>query len=74
MSELHKAAEEGDLQRVKKLVENGANVNAKDEYGSTPLYLAVLNGHLELARFLVEKGANVNAKDIVGWTPLHIAA
>ncbi|MEM3964298.1 MAG: ankyrin repeat domain-containing protein [Thermofilaceae archaeon] len=74
MSELHEAVREGDLQRVKKLLEQGANVNARSRVGWTPLHWAAEKGYLEVARLLVEKGANVNARDNDGRTPLHYAA
>jgi len=74
MSELHKAARRGDLQRVKSLVEKGADVNTRDNDGETPLHEAASEGYLEVARFLVERGADVNAKDNHGLTPLHAAA
>jgi len=74
MSELHEAVLEGDLQRVKKLLEQGANVNARNTVGWTPLHLAAEKGYLEVARLLVEKGADVNARDDDGTTPLHFAA
>jgi hypothetical protein len=41
----------------------GANVNAKDEYGSTALMLAAKEGHLDVVRFLVEHGADIFEKD-----------
>ncbi|MEM3964467.1 MAG: ankyrin repeat domain-containing protein [Thermofilaceae archaeon] len=74
MGSLHEAARKGDLQLVKKLVVKGADVNAKDLSGWTPLHYAAKEGHLEIVQFLVEKGASVNAEDISGWTPLHEAA
>uniref|UniRef100_A0A7C4H6L4 Uncharacterized protein n=1 Tax=Thermofilum pendens TaxID=2269 RepID=A0A7C4H6L4_THEPE len=74
MSELHKAVREGDPQRVKQLVERGANVNARGERDWTPLHLAAFYGYLEVVRFLVEKGAEVNARNVDRRIPLHYAA
>ncbi|MEM2790511.1 MAG: ankyrin repeat domain-containing protein, partial [Thermofilaceae archaeon] len=59
---LHKAVFRGHLEVARFLVENGADVNARNIDGMTPLHLAVFRGHLEVARFLVEKGADVNAE------------
>ncbi|MEQ8187242.1 MAG: ankyrin repeat domain-containing protein [Candidatus Eremiobacterota bacterium] len=64
---------------VKALVYNGADINATNIYGDTPLHL--LTGfkdynpdRLETVRFLIEHGASVNAQDREGNTPLHKAA
>jgi ankyrin repeat protein len=43
---------------VKFLVEQGANIHAKDDF---PLRWAAKNGHLEVVKFLVEQGANIHA-------------
>ena len=59
---LHFAAGLGDITIVKSLIEDGADVNAKDERGQTPLHVAVARGHVEVAELLINKGANVNAK------------
>jgi len=67
---LHDAAFEGDADTVRMLIEAGADVNAKDAHGATPLHLAVAN----TARVLIEAGADVNAEDPYGQTPLHGAA
>ena len=56
------------------LIQAGANVNAKDNYGSTPLMYAALNDNSEVFKALIQAGANVNAKNDDGWTPLMLAA
>lgn len=57
------AARRGQLAEVTKLVAAGAPIEAKNQYGATPLYLAVFNGHTDVAKFLLEKGANPNVTD-----------
>ena len=52
----------------------GADVNAKEKYGGTPLYLAACFGHTEIALALIKAGADINAKEEYGGTPLHWAA
>ena len=61
--QLHFAAQDGDLTRVKKLVEEGFLLNEFDELGKTALHYAAEGEHLEIVRFLVESGADVNAHD-----------
>ncbi len=70
---LHEAAAAGDIERVKKLVAEGADVNAKDEKGSTPLHFAASEGHEEIVRFLLAHDADVNASGYGGGTPLLAA-
>lgn len=57
------ATRKGDLAAVKKLLDEGADVNARTRYQSTPLFFACDRGHLEIARLLIERGADVNVKD-----------
>ncbi len=64
---------------VKALVYNGADINAANIYGDTPLLSLAGSGdynpdRLDTARFLIEHGASVNAQDREGNTPLHKAA
>lgn len=68
------AAEEGDTSKVKKLLANGADVNAKQKDGVTPLMQAAWKGQTEIAEMLLAKGADVNAKDKNGMTALIRAA
>ncbi|MGV8122782.1 MAG: ankyrin repeat domain-containing protein [Candidatus Xenobiia bacterium LiM19] len=51
------------------LISKGADVNAKDIIGSTPLFYAA-NG--EIAKLLIANGAKVNTRNILGQTPLHM--
>ena len=56
-------------------IEAGAKVEARDEYGMTPLHMAALqNRNPAVATALVEAGARVEVRTIFGETPLHLAA
>lgn len=52
------------------LLDHGADVNAKDSYGSTALTGAALANHIERMKLLIDRGADVNAKDSNGRTAL----
>lgn len=57
------AARKGDVAGVKKLLDQGADVNAKGRYDVTPLMTAALRGNVELVRLLLERGADTGIKD-----------
>jgi ankyrin repeat protein len=74
---IYGAADGGDIEGVKEFLAAGADVNAKNYLGRTPLYWATnttAGGHKEIVELLIAKGADVNAKTIDGVTPLHNAA
>ena len=66
---------DGHMRVVKRLIEEGADVNLRDQHGYTPLYLSVRVGHLDIVAYLIEiGGADVNLPAKNGYTPLAIAA
>lgn len=71
---LHEACIKGDLKRVKALVEQGHELNPRDNAGWVPLHEACNHGHSEIVEYLIEQGADVNYRGLKGMTPLHDAA
>lgn len=71
--DLREAASNGNLARVKQLLGEGADVNAKDNSGLTPLHFAVIGGHEDVFELLISKGANVDSKGNMGQTPFTLA-
>ena len=72
--ELIGAAANGDLQKVKALLNQGANIEAVALDGWTPLTVASREGHKAVASFLISKGADVNHEESGGNPPLLWAA
>ena len=71
---LFEAAAEGNLAEVQRLLSEGADVNAPDPSGATPLHAAVYGRHKDVIRLLVNEGADVNARDNDGDSPADFAA
>jgi ankyrin repeat protein len=74
MANIHNAARNGNLNRVKALLNQGVPVNARDNDGYTPLHLAANYGRLNVVQELLQRGARVNPRSKGGITPLHAAA
>ena len=69
---LHHAAAFGTIDTMALLLDEGANINAKNRRGSTPLHWAI---HDEAkVSLLLARGAAVNARQVEGRTPLYQAA
>ncbi|XP_061310682.1 protein phosphatase 1 regulatory subunit 12A isoform X2 [Pezoporus flaviventris] len=68
-----KACIDDNVDMVKFLVENGANINQPDNEGWIPLHAAASCGYLDIAEYLISQGAHVGAVNSEGDTPLDIA-
>ncbi len=64
---------ESDLEVSKLLIDAGADVNAKDYFGETPLYHCRTLGLPDVVKLLLEAGADVNVVNKEGKTPLDVA-
>lgn len=64
------AAVSGRLNVIKCLVENGANVNAASDSGSTPVRSACFMTHMDVVRYLVDHGADILKPNYNGGTCL----
>ena len=72
---LHHAAAGGHQVLVEALLSSwGANIDAQDHMGATPLHFACQEGHLVCVLALLKAGANVSMPDISGSLPIHVAA
>lgn len=62
-----------DVQTVEFLLSNGADIEAGDVHGQTPLMYAAKRGNLNVAEALIKHGATLNAHDENDWTALELA-
>lgn len=71
---LHRAAAAGDVTQIKTLIAEGANPDARDGHGRTPLHVAAHRRKPEAARTLMQLGADPNALDSQRYDAVTIAA
>ncbi|MHC4661446.1 MAG: ankyrin repeat domain-containing protein [Planctomycetota bacterium] len=72
-AEIMEAAEKGNHELLKTYLSRGADINASNTLGFTPLHVAARNGHAETVKFLSENGADLE-KQGFGLTPLYVAS
>ena len=65
--------EQEEIYKIKLLLENGFDVNARDSSGKTGLMKASAKGHLEAVKLLLENGADAKGNN-GGWSVLHHAS
>jgi len=70
---MHWAAWSGDIECIKILLNNGADINCQNRHGYAPLHWASIRGHLKALNYLVSQGADIQIKDLQGGSPLHWA-
>jgi ankyrin repeat protein len=71
-TELHLAVLDGNVGRVRELLDRGARVDPRATDGVTPLHLAA-GGREEIVRLLLSHGADANAETSLGYRPLVYA-
>ncbi|MEZ5777180.1 MAG: ankyrin repeat domain-containing protein [Paracoccaceae bacterium] len=71
---LHRAAHQGDVGEIRRLVRQGADVNARDRRRRTPTIVAAFASNDAALKALAEAGADMNAQDEVGYDVVTIAA
>ncbi len=72
-SELHHAASERDVERLRSILATGADARIADDNGWTALHLACQSGCVEAVRLLLTAGAVVDSVNEYGNSALHIA-
>ncbi len=68
------AAHQGDVETVRVLLDNGADLHARNNHGSTVLHSAASSGHPAVVRLLLARGAEPSPRDCRGRTPLAYVA
>ena len=67
------AIDQGDYEKVQKILNEGFPINKKDTYGNSALIRAVDQEEINIVQLLIDKGANPNLRNTVGETALYRA-
>jgi hypothetical protein len=67
------AAESGQIEVLKRLLQRGADIEAEDNDNATPIFLAAQHGRLDVVDYLLEQGARTDKPDTFGRLPADVA-
>jgi ankyrin repeat protein len=65
---------DNEIDQIEKMLNEGTDINIKDDVGGTAIFYATYFANIELIEFLMNKGANINLSDKAGNTPFIHAA
>ncbi|KAG8193126.1 hypothetical protein JTE90_004950 [Oedothorax gibbosus] len=71
---LFDALKHGSLDDVKKSIEKGADLKARNQHLWTSLHFAAQGGNIQIGAFLIKENLDVKAENKDGQTPIHIAS
>jgi ankyrin repeat protein len=71
---LHDAAKDGEVDKAKQLLDQGAALAEPDQAGEPALLIAALAGHADVVALLLDRGTDVHIRNKGGLTALHAAA
>jgi ankyrin repeat protein len=73
-AEIHKAAYNGDINKVRELLQKGVKPDERDSFGGTALHAAMFQKNMQIVKLLLQNGFNINAQGTQNaYTPLHDA-
>ncbi len=72
--QLIQAVERNETERIRSLIEQGADINTQDSEGRTATMIATYNNDVETAKILIEAGADVNIQDDMKNSPFLYAS
>lgn len=71
--DLHSIVRSGDIEALRRAVDGGADINARDPWGRTALIVALQQGRAATVESLISQGADISLTDAWGRTPLLVA-
>jgi hypothetical protein len=71
---LSRAADAGNIDQVRTILDNGVNINTQNSFRDTALFRAARKNFVDIVRLLLQAGANPNQQNRTGWVPLHTAS